>query len=264
MSSLRRIAASRANGSKSKGPVTPEGKARSAANAVVTHGLAARAAAAPLSAVIHNEDRQEFLALYEAFTLQFLPANPVETQLVYELATTRWRWNRSLALESSLMDDQMVRMIPEVDEAYELITESNRAAQAFRALIDTSGSLAAVHRYEARLSRQFARCVKLLTVAIRERRAGAHETGEQMILPAEPNPIIEHSRQPAPEALADATNSKLPDEPAASAAHPAQNLGANPGPVATTAASPSPLEPLPGPAPSHPGHSPAGAPPTVP
>ena len=98
MSSIRRINASRANGAFSIGPVTPEGKARSAANAT-HHGLLARAA------VLDTEDAEAFQALLDAFLLKFQPADPVEEALVEEMTAYTWRMRRCWAIETRIVSD---------------------------------------------------------------------------------------------------------------------------------------------------------------
>src|SRR5215472_5537536 len=55
-----RRAAARANGAKSQGPVTPEGKAKSALNAI-THGLTASAI------VLTTESKEKYAALLAAY-----------------------------------------------------------------------------------------------------------------------------------------------------------------------------------------------------
>jgi len=57
LDSSRRIRASRANGARARGPVTPEGKRRSSQNAI-SHGLLAR------SIVLENESPEAFETLF--------------------------------------------------------------------------------------------------------------------------------------------------------------------------------------------------------
>ena len=79
MSSLRRILSSRANGARSRGPVTPEGKARSRLNAL-KHGLSSALAAVPPSR------SREFNRLYQGLRSDLRPATPAEDSVVRRLA----------------------------------------------------------------------------------------------------------------------------------------------------------------------------------
>jgi hypothetical protein len=73
----------RINGAKSHGPVTPEGKARSAANSR-RHGLTA-------SVLLDGESDEHFQLLLADFMDHFQPQTGVETDLVEVMAIARWR-----------------------------------------------------------------------------------------------------------------------------------------------------------------------------
>jgi hypothetical protein len=75
------LEASRANGSRSRGPVTAEGKARSSRNAV-RHGLCAPAILAP------GEDPEAFAALLADLRAEHAPRTASEALLVERLALT--------------------------------------------------------------------------------------------------------------------------------------------------------------------------------
>ena len=99
-SSPSRIAASRANGARSRGPVTAEGKQRSSKNAT-THGLASAAI------VLTTEDWPNYLQCRETYIRRFQPADDVELDLVEEMVAARWRMQRRWALESAAIDDEL-------------------------------------------------------------------------------------------------------------------------------------------------------------
>src|SRR3954451_10465378 len=100
MSSLRRIEASRANGARSQGPVTPEGKKRSARNAM-RHGLLADIV------VLEGEGRENFQILLDQHVERLQPADGVEYALVEEMASSYWRLHRNWAIETRLLDNQV-------------------------------------------------------------------------------------------------------------------------------------------------------------
>src|SRR5215211_5849437 len=85
--------ASRANGSRSRGPATEEGKARSARNGT-RHGLRG----GPFS-LLPGEDREGFMALHAAVTADWRPRDAYERRWVRELVTAMWRQDRLHALE---------------------------------------------------------------------------------------------------------------------------------------------------------------------
>src|SRR5262245_56956453 len=160
MSTRAQRRAARRNGKKSQGPVTPEGKARSAANAT-RHGLSSTGRLAS-SVCLTIENREEFAALHQTFITDHAPTTPTEHMIVEEMAVTRWRPQRAWFSEPSLFENQMDRMTDEVEQDYETMDNGTRLTLAFRELAEESPSLHVMHRYEARLSRQFDRCLKRL------------------------------------------------------------------------------------------------------
>jgi hypothetical protein len=185
MSSKRRRAASRANGKKSQGPVTPEGKARSAANAT-RHGLAAPGRFAD-TVCLTNESQEQFTKLHAELIGVHAPANVTEELLVEEMAVARWRLQRAWAMESALLDNQMDNMTTEVEKDWVTMDETTRTTLAFRDLCENSPTLQILQRYESRLSRQFERCLKRLG-SLRS----PEESTNLLSMPSDPNPKNGH------------------------------------------------------------------------
>src|SRR6476661_1242069 len=119
-SSQKRIAASRANGAKSKGPVTPEGKRASAANNL-RHGSLAR------SIVLTGENRELFYRLVKEFEAEFQPVGPIESALLQTLVVSRWRQMRIWSIEKATLDHQ-------IGKQEEAVDAPAKAALAFRTL----------------------------------------------------------------------------------------------------------------------------------
>ena len=85
----KQIAASRTNGSKSKGPVSKTGKANAAANLVQNARDLSRDLARWL---VRNDDcKRDFMHLSRILTEAFLPRNPIEELLVGRLVAAHWR-----------------------------------------------------------------------------------------------------------------------------------------------------------------------------
>jgi len=135
MSSLKRVLSSRANGSRSRGPVTPAGKQASSLNAI-RHGLLAKCV------VLTNECRENFEILMAQHIDRYRPADDVELSVVEEMAVAFWRMRRAKAIETRLFDDAIHTREPG--------DEVGRITGAFTDLA-LSPQLALLHRYEARL-----------------------------------------------------------------------------------------------------------------
>jgi hypothetical protein len=92
-----RAAASRANGAKSKGPRTAEGKARASRNAL-RHGMCAKK-----FLLLPYDSRAEFAALESALLEELRPQGALETLLARRLIAAAWRLARADRLEFEML-----------------------------------------------------------------------------------------------------------------------------------------------------------------
>ena len=136
MSSPRRIRASRANGAKSRGPKSPEGKERVRYNAL-RHGYLSELVVLP------NENREKFDELIRQHVLRFAPLDDVESSMVEEMANAYWRQRRLWCVETKMYEMALAQQPEDPDEA-------SRLLGAFRNLASRP-DFELLHRYEARL-----------------------------------------------------------------------------------------------------------------
>ena len=147
---MKRSESSRINGAKSRGPVTPEGKARSSRNAL-THGLTAQ------DICLSVEDQDQFNQLRSADVDKFQPQEAVETGLVNEMVAAKWRQQRLWKLETADLDfgiAEMKKKLAGVDPPPFVLA-------AFAAN-DENKPLDLYARYEARLSSIYNRALRNL------------------------------------------------------------------------------------------------------
>src|ERR1039457_1114748 len=170
MSSDRKIQSSRANGARSRGPVTESGKQISSQNAR-SHALLARCV------VVEGESHEGFEKTLTEYLERFQPADAVEFDIVEEMVAAGWRMRRAWAIETRLLTDCV--------DAQDPCDGTGRLAAAFNTMAD-SKALALMHRYETRLHRVYQRALKNLLLL---------QTSK---VPNEPNPISEHL-DPAPD-----------------------------------------------------------------
>jgi hypothetical protein len=100
MSTERQQNASRANGSKSRGPVSQADKLASSRNAI-TYGV--------LSTTIVLQGTDRFLGLLAILFEEFQPQTPFEESLIENMAVTRWRQMRVWGMEKAGMEHDMRR-----------------------------------------------------------------------------------------------------------------------------------------------------------
>jgi hypothetical protein len=92
MPTNKQIAASRANGARSRGPKTPEGKARASRNST-RHGLLARAI------LLADESRDRFDDLVRLLNASLNPRTTIDELLIGKMAAAHWRQMRIWRLE---------------------------------------------------------------------------------------------------------------------------------------------------------------------
>ncbi len=141
MRSQAQIEASRRNGAKSRGPITPEGKAISSQNAL-RHGKTAK------GVLLTSEDHAAFQKLAAAYYEKFRPADDVERDIVNEMITAQWCRRRDRSGLAALLDLEMDHQTESVSADYTAIDHAARYALAYRALADNSRSLHLMNRYE--------------------------------------------------------------------------------------------------------------------
>jgi hypothetical protein len=98
--SSARAEASRRNGARSRGPKTPEGKARSAQNAL-KHGMRAQK-----YVVLPEEDSEEFAGLEAALIAELAPVGALQTVLARRVAVAAWRLARADRMETEVFEQQ--------------------------------------------------------------------------------------------------------------------------------------------------------------
>jgi hypothetical protein len=148
MRSDKQRQASRANGVKSRGPVTAEGKRTSSHNAT-RHGVLCNAL------TLKIEHKPSFLELIGDLTAEFQPQTPFEESLIESMAAARWRLFRIWTVESATLDHELDRQNSPDDNA-------TAAALAVKELTDNSRVLDALSRYEVRYERQYLRAHRRL------------------------------------------------------------------------------------------------------
>jgi hypothetical protein len=128
--SSARAEASRRNGARSRGPKTPEGKARSARNAL-KHGLRAEK-----YVVLPDEDAVEFAALETALIDELAPQGVLQRILVGRIARAAWRLDRAERLEVEVL---AVRRYGDADLGLALIRDGN-GTRSFDTLLRYRGA----------------------------------------------------------------------------------------------------------------------------
>jgi hypothetical protein len=183
MRTQAQIEASRANGRRSQGPVTPEGKARSALNAY-RHGLLAH------TMVLRTEDKEAFGQYLDQHLERWQPFDDVEMNLVEEMVGAAWRGRRAAGMQTMVYDAEIAAIEPSGCGGNDLVDAFNRLA--------ASPALRLFHRYETHYHRIYHRCIATLMKLQKARPAAAPAEVAEAELPNEPKPAIPNEPKPAP------------------------------------------------------------------
>jgi hypothetical protein len=127
-----RAAASRAKGARSRGPKTPEGKARSARNAL-KHGMRAQKCI-----VLPGERASAFEAFEVALLEELAPEGALQTVLAQRVVAASWRLARAERIEAELFAREMHGPCGDRGLGLALIRDGN-GARAFDTLLRYRG-----------------------------------------------------------------------------------------------------------------------------
>jgi hypothetical protein len=148
-------AASRANGAKSKGPVSVEGRARSSQNSL-RHGLSSKIVVLP------HENRDAFEAVRDSYMDDFQPANQSQHDLVETMAAARWRLNRLVETEAKIIEKEMLLHDDDMEKEFADMIQVEKLAWTIDHLANQTKTLQLLIRYEGSLNRSYERAYKQL------------------------------------------------------------------------------------------------------
>ena len=208
MTSQLKSETARINGAKSKGPKSPETRAKSAANSL-RHGLTAVS-----TVILDCESPDEFKKLLAEFVAMHEPATPAEHDSVEQMAIARWRVRRACMSETALLDVEMHRCQPEFDKQYAGADPGIHLAVAIKNLADDSRALALLSRYESRLQRTYDRAYHTLRELQAARKAQERKHSDPPAAPQDQPPTHQQRRTPCPTSTC-GQNGKTRKEPTA-------------------------------------------------
>ena len=148
MPTLTHAESARINGSKSRGPITPEGKAKSSRNAV-RHGMTLQ------SLLLTTENREAAACLIDEYTGQFQPVGPVEHEMVEMLAVKQWQNLRAENIQLGFFQNAAARAAAKIDAEFASADECSRAAETFRYMTTEDDSFRLFMRYANDIRRAY-------------------------------------------------------------------------------------------------------------
>ena len=145
----------RENGAKSKGPITPEGKDRSARNALKNGERAEKYAhfVPPHPAILCNESRQTYEKVVAELHAIYKPCNQAASAIVGDMAFTRWQIER---LKRVLTMQWNLALVTANDGSSQLAPELHD----FHAMIDAAGLLLGPSNLLPKINREIDRLKK--------------------------------------------------------------------------------------------------------
>lgn len=154
-SSERQKNASRQNGAKSHGPVTPEGKAKCSLNAL-KHGLLSTISS------LSCEEEVHFREIEQSYIARFQPRDAVEQGLVEQIAWAHYRMRLCWIDDLTILSLQVAADRDDVNKEWDTPNNHDHRALATIASLKDSNALALVQRYSRSLAMQSERAIKLL------------------------------------------------------------------------------------------------------
>ena len=159
------IAASRANGSKSNGPVSIEGKSTVSTNRM-THGFRAT------GITLAKEDASCYNNHLDAYITRYNPTDKVESDLVGLLASSMWQVMRSNSIEVALFDLEIAGLNKkELEDQFDHMDDYGRLALAFKNT-HKEHSIELLRRYKATAERAFHRALQAIEQICKNRDTG--------------------------------------------------------------------------------------------
>jgi hypothetical protein len=157
-----RAGIARENGSRSQGPKTEEGKAKSSRNGIKTGEFAEKLAAfvPPDSAVLCNEQRQAYFNLVDQLTQIYTPINQESMNLVRQIAIARWQIERLHTATNNVWNFALLKAAGEPSEMVEEMEDAEAAARAAVALFSGNSPIEKMSRQIDRLEIRIARLRK--------------------------------------------------------------------------------------------------------
>lgn len=193
-SSQRRIEASRANGKKSRGPVTDAGKARSSQNASKHNLLATRICLTP-------EDEEVYCEIFDNYALRFQPRDQAEHDLLEELVFYKFQLRQCWMKQAAAIGMQIEKDRRVVDSEWAAPSQTDREVIALENSAKESNVITLLQRYASTLSTRAERAMKQL-VDLQKLRIPPAPAAPELApdhcpptndCPNDPNPEIEHS-----------------------------------------------------------------------
>jgi hypothetical protein len=208
--SARQLAANRANGAKSHGPATDQGKTASRTNALKHHLCGSLL-------TLEGEERDDYERFKIAHFARFDPRDELEVDLCEKMAHASWRINRAAYIEAELLDLEIDKQKATLDRAIGL-RPPTRLALAFKTLTDEGNTLSTINRYESALVRQYASYQRMYA-ELRKRNDLPPENLLELPQQNEPIPNSEHHaktpEQPEQPEVSHTTDPENPTAPGA-------------------------------------------------
>jgi hypothetical protein len=161
MSTVTQIKANQQNSQKSTGPMTPEGKKRSALNAI-RHNLTGQLV------LVQDSENEIYRQHCKEYRIEFAPKGKLEVDLTQEMADLRWSINRIRAHETNLFSIQSVSLSSTVESGD---PDVNSAMEISASLEKNMKTLALLSVYEQRKLRAFEKTLAKLKEIQNERKA---------------------------------------------------------------------------------------------